>query len=44
MTFTTADGMDYPAHEEMYKHFIKGGVTLAGAVAFVVIMMAIFLT
>jgi hypothetical protein len=36
--------MDYPAHEQQYKAFIKTGATAAAAVATVVILMAIFLT
>ena len=42
--YSTATGMDYPAHEQQYKTFIKVGVIAAGAVATIVILMAIFLT
>jgi hypothetical protein len=36
--------MDYPAHEQQYKAFIKIGATAAGIVSTIVILMAIFLT
>ena len=42
--YSTATGMDYPAHEQQYKTFIKVGVIASGAVATIVILMAIFLT
>lgn len=42
--YSTATGMDYPAHEQQYKSFIKIGMIIAGAVATIVILMAIFLT
>lgn len=44
IVYTTSDGMDYPAHEQQYKAFIKIGMVAAGAVATIVILMAIFLT
>ncbi|WP_081431707.1 aa3-type cytochrome c oxidase subunit IV [Nitrobacter winogradskyi] len=44
IVYSTSEGMDYPAHEQTYKSFIKIGVIGAAAVATVVIMMAIFLT
>jgi len=44
VAYTTADGNDYPAHEQTYEGFITlvkyGTVT----VAFILILMAIFLT
>jgi hypothetical protein len=43
MVFTTADGMDYPAHEQQYKTFIKIGMIAAATVATIVVLMAIFL-
>jgi hypothetical protein len=43
MVFTTADGMDYPAHEQQYKTFIKIGMIATATVATVVVLMAIFL-
>lgn len=36
--------MDYPAHENMYKTFIKFGTVGTTAVIIVVSLMAIFLT
>ena len=42
--YSTATGMDYPAHEQQYKTFIKIGMIASGAVATIVILMAIFLT
>ncbi len=44
VTYSTADGMDYPAHEATYVGFIKMGTYGAAAVIFIVVMMAIFLT
>jgi hypothetical protein len=44
MVFTTADGMDYPAHEQQYKTFIKIGTICTAAVITIVALMAIFLT
>ena len=44
LTYSTAEGMDYPAHERQYKTFIKIGMIATGAVATVVVLMAIFLT
>jgi Bacterial aa3 type cytochrome c oxidase subunit IV len=42
--YSTSEGMDYPAHEQQYKSFIKIGTIAAGTVATIVILMAIFLT
>jgi hypothetical protein len=43
MVFTTADGMDYPAHERQFKTFIKIGMTATASIATIVVLMAIFL-
>lgn len=42
--YTTADGMDYPAHEATYEGFIKLVKFGSAFVAVILIMMAIFLT
>jgi len=44
MTYTTADGMDYPAHEATYEGFIKLVKYGTAAVVIIVALMAIFLT
>ena len=44
MTYTTADGMDYPAHEATYEGFIKLVKYGTAAVIIIVGLMAIFLT
>jgi hypothetical protein len=44
MIFTTAEGMDYPAHEKTYKSFVKLGTILASTAATVIALLAIFLT
>jgi hypothetical protein len=44
IVYSTAEGMDYPAHENMYKTFIKFGTVGTTAVIIVVSLMAIFLT
>ena len=44
MTYTTADGMDYPAHEATYEGFIKLVKWGTFSVALILILMAIFLT
>ncbi|WP_438278368.1 aa3-type cytochrome c oxidase subunit IV [Nitrobacter sp.] len=44
IVYSTADGMDYPAHEETYKAFIKFGTVGTAAVITLVSLMAIFLT
>ncbi len=36
--------MDYPAHEQQYKAFLKIGMIGTAFVATIVILMAIFLT
>jgi len=44
VAYTTADGNDYPAHEQTYEGFIRLVKFGSATVAFVLIMMAIFLT
>jgi hypothetical protein len=44
VTYTIADGNDYPAHEETYEGFIKLVKIATCVVVFIVSMMAIFLT
>ena len=44
IAYSTADGNDYAAHEATYQGFIKLVKYGTIAVAFIVIMMAIFLT
>ena len=43
MAFTTADGMDYPAHEATYEGFLRLVKYGTIAVALILILMAIFL-
>jgi len=43
VAYTTADGNDYVAHEQTYEGFIKLVKYGSAAVAFILIMMAIFL-
>ena len=44
MTYTTADGMDYRAHEATYEGFIKLVKYGTATVVIIVALMAIFLT
>jgi hypothetical protein len=44
VAYTTADGNDYLAHEQTYEGFIKLVKYGTVAVAFILAMMAIFLT
>jgi len=44
MTYTTADGMDYAAHEATYEGFIKLVKYGTATVIAIVALMAIFLT
>ena len=44
VTYTIADGNDYPAHEQTYEGFIKLVKIATAAVVVIVSMMAIFLT
>jgi hypothetical protein len=44
VAYTTADGNDYPAHENTYEGFIKLVKYGSAAVILVVALMAIFLT
>jgi hypothetical protein len=43
-TYSIAEGNDYQAHEQTYEGFIKLVKIGTSVVAFIVIMMAIFLT
>ncbi len=42
--YATAEGMDYPAHEQTYRNFITLVKVVMGIVVAIVILMAIFLT
>jgi hypothetical protein len=44
VAYTTADGNDYPAHEQTYEGFIKLVKFGTIAVAIILILMAFFLT
>ncbi|HLJ01005.1 MAG TPA: aa3-type cytochrome c oxidase subunit IV [Bradyrhizobium sp.] len=44
VAYSTAEGNDYPAHEQTYEGFIKLVKYGSAAVIFIVAMMAIFLT
>jgi len=44
VTYSTADGIDYPAHEATYEGFIKLVKYGTAAVIIIVGLMAIFLT
>lgn len=44
LSYSTAEGMDYPAHEATYKSFIKIGMIGAGIAATVIALLAIVLT
>jgi hypothetical protein len=44
VAYTTADGNDYPAHEQTYEGFIMLVKCGTGVVVFILIMMAFFLT
>ena len=41
--YSTSEGMDYPAHEQQFKTFIKIGMIATATVATIVVLMAIFL-
>ncbi len=43
VAYSTADGNDYPAHEQTYEGFIKLVKYGTGAVVLILILMAIFL-
>jgi hypothetical protein len=43
VAYTTADGMDYPAHEATYEGFIKLVKYGSATVAIILILMAYFL-
>jgi Bacterial aa3 type cytochrome c oxidase subunit IV len=44
VAYTTADGNDYPAHEQTYEGFIRLVKFGTIAVAIILILMAFFLT
>jgi tetrahydromethanopterin S-methyltransferase subunit B len=44
VSYTTADGMDYPAHEQTYEGFLAMTKYGTLAVIAIVALMAIFLT
>lgn len=44
VAYSTAEGNDYPAHEQTYEGFIKLVKYGTGAVVLLLILMAIFLT
>jgi hypothetical protein len=44
VSYSTADGMDYPAHEATYEGFIKLVKYGTATVVIIVALMAIFLT
>ena len=43
VAYTTADGNDYPAHEQTYEGFIKLVKYGSAAVIVILVLMAIFL-
>lgn len=44
VAYTTADGNDYAAHEQTYRNFLMLVKYGTAAVAFIVAMLALFLT
>ncbi len=42
--YATAEGMDYPAHEQTYRSFITLVKVVMAIVVAIVVLMAIFLT
>ncbi|ACI92228.1 conserved domain protein [Afipia carboxidovorans OM5] len=44
VAYTTADGNDYPAHEQSYEDFLKLMKYTGIATVVVLVLMAIFLT
>ena len=44
VAYTTADGNDYPAHEQTYEGFVALVKYGTATVALILILMAIFLT
>ena len=44
LEYATADGNDYPAHEQTYRHFITLVKVCIVVIAAIVILMAYFLT
>lgn len=43
IVYSTAEGMDYPAHERQYKAFLKVGSMGTATAASVIVLLAIFL-
>jgi hypothetical protein len=43
IVYSTAAGMDYPAHERTYKSFLKLGTMFTATVITIVVLLAIFL-
>ena len=43
VTYATATGNDYPAHEQMYRTFVSLTKTMIGIVVVILILMAYFL-
>jgi hypothetical protein len=43
IVYSTAEGMDYPAHEQQYKMFLRMGTLGTATAATVVVLLAIFL-
>jgi len=41
--YATAEGMDYPAHEQTYRSFVTLVKSVLAAVVVILILMAIFL-
>jgi len=44
LEYATADGNDYPAHEQTYRSFVTLVKSVVAVVTVIVILMAIFLT
>ena len=43
VAYTTADGNDYPAHEDMYVTFLRMVTWGGGAIVVLLVLMAFFL-
>lgn len=43
IVYSTAEGIDYPAHEQQYKTFLKIGTLGTATAATVIVLLAIFL-
>lgn len=44
IVYSTAEGMDYPAHEQQYKTFVKMVTWGTATAATIIVLLAIFLT